>query len=166
MLQVYFRDHTESLYDPYIDTWFQITNYHSDFHVGSTFRICSPMSHIFINWPSHQLIHDNRQVKYKYNVYHLWVSIGCNFSILNGHSWSVGKLIPGRRSNTCSLMLQWFIPMEMRCHHYQTIMVSRDMKCHLRDMSLTNSRCIGFLSTKWTYTNQPLVRPQSLCLGE
>jgi len=64
-LHLYFRDHTQSLEDQYIDVWSEITNYHSDFYFGSTFWICSPISHISIVWPLHQLIHDNGHAKCK-----------------------------------------------------------------------------------------------------
>jgi len=139
---------------------------HSDFYIGSTFRICSPISHISITRPLHQLIHDNGQAKHKYNVYHLWIRTGCNICIPNGYTLLAGKLIPARRPNDYSLTCQWFIPREMRCRQHQTIMASRDMQGHMRDKSLTNDRYIGVLSTKWTYMNQPLGRPHSLCMGE
>jgi len=52
----------------------------------------------------------------------------------------------------------------MRRQH-KTTMASRDMQRHMRDKWLTNDRFIGVLSTEWTYMNQPLVQPQSVCMG-
>jgi hypothetical protein len=83
-------------------------------------------------------------------------------SIVDGCSLSAGNLIPRRRANNYSLMLQWFSPKEIRCRQYQTIMTSRDMQNHIRDMSVTNDWDIGAQFTEWTYTNQPLYRPQLL----
>jgi len=62
---VCFWGHTKSLDDSYIDTWSEITNHHSDFYIGSTFRICSLLGHISITRPLNQLIHDNRKAKCK-----------------------------------------------------------------------------------------------------
>ena len=163
---VYFRDHTQSLDDAYIDTWSETTNYHSDFYIGSTFWICSPISHIAITRPLRQLIHDNGQAKRKYDVCHLWIHTGRNFSILKGYSLMAGKLIPGCQPNDYSLRLQWFIPREMRCCQHQTIMASQDMEGYMTDKSLPNDQYIGVLSTEWTYTNTPLVRAHSLCMSE
>jgi len=117
-LQLYFRDHTRSLDNPYIHTWSDITNCHSDVYIGSTFRICSLISHISITRPVKQLIHDNGQAKREEYVYHIWISTGLSFSILNGYSLSAGKLIPGRRPNDYSVLFQWCIPTEMRCRQY------------------------------------------------
>ena len=54
------------------------------------------------------------------------------------YSLSAGNLIPRRRTNDYSLMLQWFSPREMRCRQYQPIMTSRDMQSHIRDKSIIN----------------------------
>jgi len=53
----------KSLDDPYIDFWSEITNCHSDFYIGSTFRICSPICHISITRTFYELIQDNSQAK-------------------------------------------------------------------------------------------------------
>jgi len=45
-------------------------------------------------------------------------------------------------------------------------MASQDMQRHIGDMSITNDRCIGAMSTEWTYTNQPLVPPHILGPGK
>jgi len=55
VLQVYFQDHTGSLDNPTMNTWSEITNYHSDFPIQSTFRIShllvlSPLPDLSINW--------------------------------------------------------------------------------------------------------------------
>jgi len=148
------------------DTGFEITNYHSDFYIGSTFRIGSPISHISITRPLYRLIHHCSQAKRKWDVYYLWISTGCNFSIFNGHCLSAGQRIPGRWPNHYWLMPQWFLPREMRCCQYQTTMATRDMQGHMRNKSLTNNWCIRVLSTEWTYMNQPLVWTHSPRLGE
>jgi len=166
VLEVYFRDHTKSLDDPFIEVWSEITNCHSDFCTGSTFQICSPISHISITWPLYQLIHDNSQTKHEYDVSHLWISTGHIVSNLPGYSSSAGKLIPGHQPNDSFLMLHWFIPREMRCLQYQTTMASWDMQGRTRDESLTIDWNIRDLWTDWTYTSQRWVRPHSLCLGE
>jgi len=166
VLQLYFWDHTKSLDDPYIGTWSEITNYHSDFYIGSTFWICSPISHISIIRPLYQLIHDNGQAKCEQDVYHVWISTALDFFILNTYSLSVRKLIPGCQPDDHLLMLQWSIPREMRCCQDRTTMASRDMQGHMMNKSLTNNRYIGVLSTEWTHTNLPLVWPHTLCLGE
>jgi len=67
--------------------------------MGSTFRICSPISHNPITCPLYQPIHDNSQAKHEYDVYHFWVCTGHDLSILNGYSMSAGKHITGRRPN-------------------------------------------------------------------
>jgi len=86
--------------------------------------------------------------------------------MLNSYSLSAGKRIHGCRPNNNSLRLQWFIPREMRCRRHQTIMASRDMQGHMSDKSLANDGYFWVLSTELTYTNQPLVRPNSLCMGK
>jgi len=63
VLQYHFRDHTESLDDPYIEIWSKITNHHQDLHIGSTFWICSPIRHISIARLLYELIHKNSQAK-------------------------------------------------------------------------------------------------------
>jgi len=166
VLQLYFLGYAKSLKDPYIDTWSDVTYYHSDFYTGSIVRICSPFTHTFITPPLYRLIHDYSLAKHEWDVYHLWISTSHNFSILNGHCWPGGKLIPGHRPLKYFLMLQWSVRREMRCRWYVTTMASWDKQGHMRDKSLTNNRFIGVLSTEWTYTNRPLVRPHSLCLGE
>jgi len=102
----------------------------------------------------------------EWDVHYLWISTGCNFSILNGHSLSAAMLILGRQPNDYLLMLEWFVPREMWCRQYQTTMASWDMQGHMTDMILNNNRYIGVMSTEWTDMNQPSVRPRSLCLGE
>jgi len=153
VLQLNIQDHTQSLDDPYIDTVSDITNYHSDIYIGSTCQICSPIIHISITQPLYQLIQDNSEAKRGYDVHHRWISTGCNFSIQYSYCLSAGMLIPGRRLNDYSLMLQWFIPREMRCRRYHTTMASRDMQCDMRDRSLTSKGYIWVLSTEWTYMN-------------
>jgi hypothetical protein len=60
VLQVYFWDHIESLDNPNMDTLSDVMNYHSDFPVGSTFRICSPIGYISITLPIMNLkLHQN-----------------------------------------------------------------------------------------------------------
>jgi len=59
VFQVYFHDHSGSLDYPNMDTQSDIMNYHSDFLIGSTFRICSPIGDISITLPSYQC--DQRQ---------------------------------------------------------------------------------------------------------
>jgi len=54
VLQVYFHDHTGSLNIPNMDIQFEIMNHHSDFPIGSTFQICSPIGNIDITLPSYQ----------------------------------------------------------------------------------------------------------------
>ena len=54
VLRVYFWDNTGSLDKPNLDIRSGITNYHLDFHIGSTFRISLPISHISILRPSYQ----------------------------------------------------------------------------------------------------------------
>jgi len=155
--QLFLQDHKGSLKDPYIDTWSQITNYHSDCHIGSTFRICSPISQIFINWPSYKLIHNYSQAKHEYHVYHVWIKDGRNFSIYNGHTISAGNLIPSCRPNDHLILLQWFIPDDMMCRQYQTTMASWDMQSHIRDELVTNNQFIGALSTEWTWYESTLI---------
>lgn len=69
-------------------------NDHSNFNIGSTFRICSPITQISITQPSYELIHHNIQAKCKYDIYHLWISNNCKSPILNSHSLWTGNLIP------------------------------------------------------------------------
>jgi len=71
VLQVYFRDHTGSFDIPNMDTQSEILNYHSDFLIGSTFQICSPIGNISITLPSYQWINDSDQAESRYDVYHL-----------------------------------------------------------------------------------------------
>ena len=57
VLQVYFQDHTGLLDNPNMDTESDIINYHSEFLIGSTFRIRSPIgtisiTHLHINTPT------------------------------------------------------------------------------------------------------------------
>jgi len=54
VLQVYFRDHKGSLDNPNMDTQSEPMKYHSDFLIGSTFRICSPIVNISITLPEYQ----------------------------------------------------------------------------------------------------------------
>jgi len=54
VLQVYFRDHKGSLDNPNMDTRSELMKYHSDFLIGSIFRICSPIGTVFITLPSYQ----------------------------------------------------------------------------------------------------------------
>jgi hypothetical protein len=49
-----FWDHTGLLGNPNMNTLFDITNYQSEFHIRSTFPICSLISHISITRPSYQ----------------------------------------------------------------------------------------------------------------
>ena len=58
VLQVYFPDHTASLGKAIMDTLSPMTNYHSDCRIGSTFQICSPISHLSITQLCCLLIHD------------------------------------------------------------------------------------------------------------
>jgi len=78
----------------------------------------------------------------------------------------LSMVIPSHRPNHYLLMLQWFIPYEMRCCQCQTTMTSQDMQSHIRDRSRRNNRFIGALSTEWAYTNQPSVQPHFLGLGK
>jgi len=166
VLKVHFWDYTGSLDNPNMDIRSRFTNYHSYFRIRSTFQISSPISHISITWPSHQWINDSDLANREWDMYHLWIDNGCKISIVNGHSSSAGNLIPSRRTNDYPLMLQWVIPWEMRCRQHQSIMTSWDMQSHIRDKSITNNGYIGAQSTKWTYTNQPLVRSHFLGLGK
>jgi len=166
VLLLSFRDLIKSLNDPSIDTWSEIMNYYSNFYIGSTFWICSPIGHISIAERLYQLIYNNSQTKSKSDVLHLWIRIGRNFSILNGYSSLAGKLIHGRQPKNYSLMLQWFLFKEMRCHQSQTTKASRNMHSHVRDKLWTINQYIGVLSTEWTCTNQPFIRHSSLRLGE
>jgi len=150
----------------YIDTGSAIMNYHSNFHIGPTFWICSPISLISITQPLYQQIHNNSQAKCEQDVYHLWISNGCNFSILNGHSLSAGYLIPSQWPNVLSLMVQCLIPDETMCHQYLTSMACQHDQSHIRDKLETNNRYIGAMSTEWTYMHQPLFWPRFLGLGE
>jgi hypothetical protein len=93
------------------------------------------------------------------------MGIGCGISIFNDYSLSAGNFISSYRTNDYSLMLQWCIPREMRCHQHQSIIASQDMQSHMRDKSISNNRHIGSQSTKWTYTKPPLFRPHLLVLG-
>ena len=131
----------------YRDGWSGILNYHSNFLIGSTFWIGSPISQISITRPSYQQIYGNSPAKLKYDVYHLWISNGRNISILNGHCLSAGNLICSCQPNLYSLMLQWFIVDETMCHQYQTTMASRDMQSHIRDTLVTNDQHIGASAT-------------------
>jgi hypothetical protein len=70
VLQVYIRDHTGSLDTPNMDTNSDIMNYHSDFLIGSTFRICSPIDYIAVTLPLNQETNDSNQAKCKEDVYH------------------------------------------------------------------------------------------------
>jgi len=54
VLQVYFRDHSGSLDNPNMDSQSEIMNYHSDFLIGSTFRISSPIGNISFTLPLYQ----------------------------------------------------------------------------------------------------------------
>jgi len=54
VLQVYFRDHKGLLDNPNMDAQSELMNYHSDFLIGLTFRICSPIGNVVITLPSHQ----------------------------------------------------------------------------------------------------------------
>jgi len=54
VLQEDFRDHTGSLDNPNMDIQSELMKYHSEFLIGSTFRICSPIGNISITLPSHQ----------------------------------------------------------------------------------------------------------------
>ena len=65
VLQVYFQDHSESLDNPNMDPQYGIMTYHSDFLIGLTFRICSPIGYISITLPSYQLINDSNQAKHR-----------------------------------------------------------------------------------------------------
>jgi len=71
VLQVYFWNYIGSLDNPIMDTRSRFTNYHSDFRIGCTFHISSPISQISITRPSHQLINDSDEAKRKWDVYHL-----------------------------------------------------------------------------------------------
>jgi len=65
VVQVYFRDHTGSLDSPNIDTQSEIVNHHSDFLIGSTFRICSPIGNISITLRSYQSINNSDRAEHK-----------------------------------------------------------------------------------------------------
>jgi len=54
VLQVYFRDHLGSFNIPHLDTRSVIMNYHSDFFIGLTLRICSPIGYTSISLPLYQ----------------------------------------------------------------------------------------------------------------
>ena len=51
-----------------------------------------------------------------------------------------GNLIPSRRPNDYSIILQSFILNEMMCRQYQITMASWDMQRHIRNKSVTNNR--------------------------
>jgi hypothetical protein len=53
VLQEDFRDHTGSLDNPNMDIQSELMQYHSEFLIGSSFRICSPIGNISITLPSH-----------------------------------------------------------------------------------------------------------------
>jgi len=63
VLQVYLRDHTGSLDNANRDIHSEIVNYHLDFLIGSTFRICAPIGNISITLPSYQWINDSNQAE-------------------------------------------------------------------------------------------------------
>jgi hypothetical protein len=54
VLQVYIRDHTELLNNPNMDTQSEVMSYHSDFLIGSTFRIWVPIGCIPITLPLYE----------------------------------------------------------------------------------------------------------------
>jgi len=71
VLQVYFQDLTGSLDNPNMDAQSESMHFHSDFLIGSTFRICSPIGTIFITLPSYKLINDSDQAERRYDMYYL-----------------------------------------------------------------------------------------------
>jgi hypothetical protein len=75
-------------------------------------------------------------------------------------------LFLGHWRNDYSLLLQWLISREIRCRQNLNIMTSRDMQSHIRNRSITNNRHIRAQSTKWTWTNIPLVHPHLLGLWQ
>jgi hypothetical protein len=54
VLQEDFRDHTGLLNNPNMDIQSELMKYHSEFLIGSTFQICSPIGNIAITLRSHQ----------------------------------------------------------------------------------------------------------------
>ena len=84
--------------------------YHSNFLIGSTFRICPPIGNIYITLPSHQSTNDSDRAERKQDVYYLQVVICHIISTVNDHSLSAGNLIPRRRAKDYCFMLQWFSP--------------------------------------------------------
>jgi len=71
LLAVYFWDHTGSLDNPNMDNQLVITNYHSDFRLGSTFQISSLISNNYITRPLYQLINDRDLAKHEDDVHQL-----------------------------------------------------------------------------------------------
>ena len=71
VLQVYFRDHTGSLDNPNMNTESERMNYDSDFLIGSTFRICSPIGNISVTLPWYQLNDDSDRAEHRYNMHYL-----------------------------------------------------------------------------------------------
>jgi hypothetical protein len=67
-----------------MDTQFKLMKYHSDFLIGSTFRISSPIGNISITLAEYQYINDSDQAKRKLDTNHLLIGIGRMISIVNG----------------------------------------------------------------------------------
>ena len=106
------------------------------------------------------------KAKYKCNVYHHWISVGCRFPILNGYSFSAWNLISSCWSKHYLLLVRCFIPDEMMCRQYQTTMTSHNMQYYIGGRLVSNHRYIGALSTKWTSTNQFMFWPHSVGLAK
>jgi len=147
-----------------MDTQSECMNCNSGFLIGLTFRICSPIGTISTTLPLYQLIDDSDRAKRRYDIHYLQLGIGRRISIVNGNSLSTGNLIPSRPTNDYSVMLQWFIPSEVRCCQHQSIMTSQDMQSHISDKSITNDWYIRAQLAEWTCINQLLFQPDLLGL--
>jgi len=150
----------------HMDTQSEIMKYHLDFLIQSSLGICSHIGNISITLPSYQSINDSYQDERKDDVFYLQIGIGCRIAIVNGHSSSTGKLVPGRWTNDYSLMLQWFILHEMGFLQFRNSITSRDVKSHCGEQSRNTNRYVTAHSTEWTYTKKPLFRPHLLGPGK
>jgi len=131
-----------------------IMNYYLDFHIGSTFLISSPISHISITWPSYQQINDSDLAQCKEDVDYLWIHNSLRITIVNGQFFPAANLISCHWTNNYWLILEWFILKLMRCQQHQSIMASRDMKSHIWAKLITNNWYTWAQLTEWTYMDQ------------
>ena len=90
-------------------------NKESYFHVGHAIQSSHLIHYISNTQPLYYSIHGNGREKYKLDVYHLRISEGYRFLILNGDSLSAGYLIHCRQGTDYFLMLRWSISGGMRC---------------------------------------------------